>query len=52
MNIFKEILQDNHIDLLEDREIGVELTSIQLDPTDSQILTSMLFVSRNGFDLL
>ena len=39
MNIFKEILQDNHISLLEDREIGVELNSLQLDPADSHILS-------------
>ena len=40
MNYFKQILQDNHISLLEDREIGVELGSLLLDPTDSQILIS------------
>ena len=40
MNYFKQILQDNHISLLEDREIGVELGSLLLDPTDSRILIS------------
>ena len=36
MNMFKEILQDSHISLLD---IGVELSSLQLDPADSHILS-------------